>query len=212
MHHRAKDLTGQQFNFLTAIEYAGSDGGRKSMWKVRCICGKEFEKEASELGKRKIKSCGCMRGELIAESRRTHGMTAHPAYAVWRAMLDRCRLPTHQAWHNYGARGITVCERWETFAAFWEDMGPTYEKGLTIERVDNEEGYSPENCRWATYREQANNKRSSVRIMTPQGEMTISEASRAFGIGYTTLHYRLKNGCPQDQLFSRPDFTNRFTT
>lgn len=211
MHHRAKDIIGQKFGFLEAIEYAGSDG-RKSLWKFRCICGRVVIKQATEIQKGKIKSCGCKQRELVSVSRRTHGMTQHPVYWVWRSMIDRCRLPSHQAWPNYGGRGITVCERWSDFTLFWEDMGPTYIRGRTLERVNNESGYSPENCRWATYREQAQNRRGSLRIPTPQGEMPLSEASRVFGIGYTTLLYRLEHGCPPEKLFSAPDARNRFTT
>ena len=82
-------------------------------------------------------------------------------------MKDRCALPTHQAWRNYGGRGITVCARWaESFGNFWADMGPTYVPGLTLDRRDNEAGYSPENCRWTTYKVQANNRRVSSKTST----------------------------------------------
>lgn len=211
MHHRARDYTGITLRGLTAIRDIGSTG-QKRVWLIRCHCGVEFTMVGSEFGKGKQQSCGCLTSQLISESRATHGMTSHPAYAVWRSMLDRCRLPTHQAWKNYGARGITVCDRWQTFEMFWADMGPTYVKGLTLDRRDNDGPYSPENCRWATPKEQALNKRGNRRIETPWGRMTVSEASERSGIGVTTLLYRLSRGVKTADLFSPPDFRNRFTT
>lgn len=210
MHHRARDYTGHRWNYLTALEYVGSDG-KKSLWKVRCDCGNEITMPGSEISKGRQKSCGCKTSELISAARSTHGMSSHPAYFVWRSMLDRCRLPTHQAWENYGGRGITVAPEWSTFDQFWEDMGPTYRAGLTLERVDNEAGYSPGNCRWATRTEQARNTRSSRRIDTPWGTMTVAEASDLSGIGVTTLLYRLSRGVAGSDLFTAPDARNRFT-
>ena len=158
-HHRAKDITGLRVGFLTAIRYHGSDG-KKSIWVARCDCGSEVLLAATELKKQLargiVASCGCKRKETIGKKNSTHGMSQHPAFAVWRSMVDRCCLPPHQAWANYGGRGISVCPRWrESFEEFWTDMGPTYLPGLTLDRVDNNAGYSPENCRWVGMKAQA---------------------------------------------------------
>jgi hypothetical protein len=199
VHHRAKDICGLTAGYLTAVRYWGSDR-RRSLWVVKCSgCDRRIRMAASELKKlagRGIKaSCGCVKRASIAEAQKTHGMSKHPAFAVWRSMLDRCRLPTHQAWANYGGRGITVCESWQrSFESFWSDMGGSWERGLQIERVNNGDGYSPENCRWATRGDQALNRRTNTRLETPGGRMTVAEASRRFGVKETTILYRLQNG------------------
>lgn len=210
------DITGLRVGYLTALRRVGSNG-KKSLWEFQCDCGAVIVRQAVEMKKQLKKgirsSCGCMRKKSIGDSSRKHGMSDHPAYGVWRSMIDRCRLPSHQAWHNYGARGITVCDRWqESFANFWEDMGASYQPGLTIERKDNMGNYSAENCRWATYTVQANNRRNNVRVQTPLGEMTAAQAADVYGIGRGTLLYRIQNGCPQEHLFDPPDVANRFST
>ena len=211
MHHRAKDITGLRVGYLTAIRYQGSDG-KKSIWEVACDCGKVILMEASQLKKnlqRGVRSsCGCMRKATQSEKRTRHGMSQHPAFWVWRSMNDRCRLPTHQAYKNYGARGITVCERWqEKFENFWEDMGEKYRTGLTLERLDNSLGYSKENCDWRTHKHQANNTRKNHWINTPDGRMTCMQASEYYGVGYTTLLYRLDHEWPVEQALIRPGCT-----
>ena len=205
-----RDYTGEVFGYQTVLGCVGSNG-KKTLWRIRCVCGKEQVLQSSDIAKRQ--SCGCMTKELIGSKNATHGMSRHPAFAVWRSMNDRCRLPTHQAYHNYGARGITVCDRWqESFENFWADMGPTYKRGLSLDRRDNDKGYSPENCRWATYKEQARNTRASHYINTPWGRVTVKEASELSGIGNTTLLYRIEHGWPEEKLFIAADVTNRIIT
>lgn len=182
MHHRAKDYTGQTFGYLTATKYVGA--GRRSIWEFRCTCGATVERAAIDVEKYARRggkpSCGCMAGVR----NQTHAMSKHPAYWVWRSMRDRCRLPSHQAWHNYGGRGITVCPEWDrSFEAFWADMGPTFRQGLTLDRIDNSGPYCPDNCRWVSYKVQAGNRRGALPV-----DMT--EAVRITRIPRSTLLYR----------------------
>ena len=200
------DLTGKRFGRLTVIEFAGSDGD--SWWTVRCDCGAEKSVRGRSLTKtaRPVRSCGCLRDGV---QNRTHGKSDLPIYAVWRSMVDRCRLPTHRAYPRYGGRGITVCSEWADFEVFYRDMIDTYRPGLTLERRDNNQGYDPQNCVWATYQAQARNRRGNLMVETPVGPMLLCDAATISGIGVTTLSYRVQRGWPAERMFDRPDFTNR---
>ena len=193
---------------LEATKFVGAKKG-KSYWLVRCDCGVEKEMPGTELTRGRITSCGCNKDKAIGEANTKHGRTHDPLYGVWRSMKQRCESPTHPAYNRYGGRGIVVCPEWHEFSTFLKDMECTYVPGLTLDRIDNSAGYSKENCRWATRVEQARNTRNNVYLNTPKGRMLLEDAAKEFGIGKTTLCYRIAAGWPNDKLFIEPDVRNR---
>ena len=203
-HHRSPIRCGQTYGRLTVTGFAGGDG-RKSYWTVRCVCGTEKSIQGSELTKGRTVSCGCLAREKMRERMTTHGMSGHAGYLAYRNMLDRCYLKTHFAYPRYGGRGIFVCERWHKFENFWADMGPLWERGLTLERMRNNEKYSPQNCIWENRVAQNRNRRDNVEIDTPKGKMLMSVAAEISGINKTTLCYRAGAGWPAARMFDPPD-------
>jgi hypothetical protein len=129
----------------------------------------------------------------------------HPIYIVWQNMRCRCENPTDKSFPNYGGRGIRVCERWQVFENFRDDMLGTYQPALQIERVNNHGNYEPSNCRWASRKEECRNRRSNVLIDTPWGRVTVAEAAERSGVGYTTVLRRVHAGWAPDRLLELPD-------
>ena len=128
---------------------------KKRFGLFKCFCGNEFEAITQDVKSGKQKSCGC----LINQDKITHGLKGHRLYDTWNNMMQRCNNPKNKKYIEYGARGITVCERWHSIENFIDDVFPTFEEGLTLDRINVDGNYEPSNCRWATRNIQARNKR-----------------------------------------------------
>lgn len=188
------DMTGKMFGRLRVVERSATQRRAHVTWTCVCACGTVVHVSGPELRGGDTQSCGCLARERRLAAHIKHGMSKHPGYQAWCSMKARC-APDGQFADAYFRRGITVCERWEyDFEAFWEDMGITFRKGLTLERVNNDKGYSPENCIWADHFVQANNTRRSRIIETSKGPMTVAQAARAFGVPRPTISERLRLG------------------
>jgi hypothetical protein len=136
---------GETYGRLTVVEHCGKDKYNQNLWSCKCICGNVKVVSSSNLGNGRTNSCGC----LVAESRKIkHGKRKSPIYSRWIAMKARCYNENHEYFHNYGGRGITVCEDWLDFQKFYEDMHESFSPDLDIDRIDVNLGYSKDNCRW----------------------------------------------------------------
>lgn len=200
-------LEGRRFERLIAMERRGK------RWLCRCDCGNVKEISQGSLMKGKSRSCGCLSREMALARFTKHGMSTkgNRKHVTLQSILSRCYGVTQKAYPDYGGRGITVCDRWRFGEdgltgqeCFWRDMGEKPSPTHSIDRIDNDKGYSPENCRWATKKEQSANRRNNV-LLSRHGETKyLAEWARELGISDGALRSRIKRGVPLDEILTKP--------
>lgn len=200
-HFRA-DLSGKRFGRLEVIKYSHSDSHRVPHYLCHCDCGKEKIISSQSLKKGLTVSCGCYH----RENHRKHSMSQTRLFSIWHKMKERCYNENHVQYHRYGGRGITVCDEWKDNSKAFFDwaLSSGYSKDLTLDRIDNDGNYSPDNCKWSTAKEQMNN-RSNNRLITYYGKThTLTEWSRIKGISPATIYNRLNAGWSIKKTFNTP--------
>lgn len=184
------DLSGRTFGRLLVLERSGSIKTNVA-WMCRCECGTETRVSGNRLRSGHTRSCGCLAIEAASERRTTHGMSTTRLFKIWSGMKTRCNNPKSSSWAHYGGRGIRICSVWESFAQFcaWA-LANGYADNLSIDRVDVDGSYSPDNCRWATTAEQKLNTRKNK---LPDGRR-VSVVAAANGLKLETVRWRIRHG------------------
>lgn len=185
------DLTGNKYGRLTVIDRAENSKDGRARWNCICDCGNATIVAARNLKSGSVKSCGCMSSRLQPTTK-THGDSTTKLYEKWCSMMNRCNNPNHPHYKDYGGRGIKVCEEWHNYSNFKKWVLNTRDnENLTIDRIDVNGDYCPENCRWATAKEQANNRRSNL-IYVYNGEShNLNEWCEILGLNYYNVHNRI---------------------
>ena len=207
---KGKNLIGERFGRLIVIKEKGRNKRRQKVWLCKCDCGEIKEVPTSYLTSGDTTSCGCYRKECEitnlsktwGETRKTHGLSKTRIYQIWADMKDRCYNLKSASYKDYGGRGIKVCEVWiKDFVCFYNwAIENGYNDTLSIDRVNVNGNYEPDNCRWATYKEQANNKRNT-RMITIYGETkTAYEFEKQYGIKAHLLVDRYDKGYRNEKL------------
>lgn len=204
------NLTGQRFGRLLVLSRANNTGKERTCWNCKCNCGQEKVIRTSDLKSGKVKSCGCLRDEKLIQrniKNRIHGHASRKnrkktkIYNIWSGMKERCNDKNDK---NYGGRGIKVCYRWLKFENFYKDVGDP-PKGLSLDRPNNDGNYSPNNWRWATRKQQANNRRNNRKILYNGKEEYFQILADKHNIRRDTLAYRLdKIGMPIHEALTTP--------
>lgn len=193
----AFDLLGEKFGKLTVIKRV-ENRNNKSWWLCKCDCGNEKEVLGSYLVHGRVSSCGCSHYDKIS----THKLSRTPLYQVWRDMKKRCYSPKCKSFSNYGGRGIKVCDEWvndfDTFSKWALNNG--YSSELTIDRINNDGDYCPDNCRWVSRQEQNRNTRRNHHITYMNETHTLAEWCRKLDVNYYTALARIYRGCTSAEM------------
>lgn len=197
-----KNYIGQKFGRWTVLARSGKSTSGNALYLCKCDCGKEKVIQINTLTSGQSTSCGCSSAEITRERATIHGYSHHPLYHVLSDMIDRCYNPNSQEYQRYGARGIKVCDEWRNDKAAFVVWALThgYERGLQIDRVDNNLGYYPDNCRFVTNRENTNNRRNTVFVEIRGDVMPVTIASELYGVNSKTMSERYRQGYRGEDL------------
>lgn len=204
-NNRFIDLTGRTFHHLKVLYYAGKKN-TEHIWFCSCDCVSNTEKlvDGNSLKRGKVVSCGCHRKRESAKRKLTHGMSETSTYRIWQTMIARCSNENNCKYEYYGARGITVCQRWqESFENFYADMGARPSKDHSIERKENDGNYCPENCEWATHVEQCNNRRSNRLLTYNDKTLNVTQWAKELGTSPQILFRYLNKGLSLENFINK---------
>lgn len=198
-----KDMSGQRLGKLTVIAFDKIDEYGKAIWTCRCDCGVIKPIQGCRLRKtyKPTRSCGCLITAGLISRSKTHGMRKSSEYTIWTDMKQRCFNPNDPYYKDYGGRGISVCQEWaDSFESFYEHIGQRPSKRHTIERLNGSGNYEPGNVKWATWEEQANNRRNSVHITHNGKTRTLSQWDREFNAPRGGVRSRLNKGITMENI------------
>lgn len=200
------DLRGNKYGRLTVLDEAERSQSGNIRWLCQCECGKTAIVHGSSLRSGRTKSCGCYQREQTGNATRIHGETRSRLHIEWSSMRSRCNNQKNKRYDRYGGRGITVCPEWDhSYVAFrdWA-IANGYRDNLTIDRIDNDGNYEPQNCRWTTQKEQQNNKSTTVKIEYHGETLSIKGLAEKYDIDYHCLYARLQRGWSIEQALTKP--------
>ena len=210
---KARRITGQKFGRLTAIKPSNLNGGHHISWLFLCDCGAKVEARGAHVWSGRTVSCGCYRTEC-ARSAAKHGHARQgeisKTFVVWNSMLDRCRNKNNHAFARYGGRGISVCKRWGEFKNFLADMGERPSE-RSLDRIDNNGNYGPDNCRWATRKEQSRNKKNNRPMEMDGRTKLLCEWIEEYDANNKLVWSRLKMGWTLKEALTEPLHVNQYT-
>lgn len=198
------NLIGKKFNRLTILSIFNQKN--KKYCVCRCDCGKIATIRLDHIKSQETKSCGCYNQEVASKRMKTHGMSKSRIYKIYNNMERRCKDITYPQYYLYGGRGINICEEWsKSFCSFYKwAINNGYKENLTIDRIDNNKSYCPENCRWVTMLEQSNNRRTNSFVDYNGETHTFAQWERILGFPRSTLSYRFKKGWDKKRAFTTP--------